>query len=337
MGMTLSQLSTKLKLSDRSIRDWVKERITISEWAAKEISKMSGIPIPKKHTIINWNLHYQNAGRLGAITKLSKYGKVTNDEEYRKEMWKKWWEKEGKYRAVPKGFITTKQIKIPKKSKILAEFIGILLGDGHISKYQVGITLSSDEKQYRGYVAKLVFKLFGITPTIVNHKSRKATTIVVSRKSLVEFCQKFGFVGGNKIKNQVDIPEWIKKNKSFSKECLRGLFDTDGCFFEHAYIANGKKYFYLKIAFTNASLTLIESVADVLKDLGLNIRLSGLRYGNNGIDVRIEDSDSVERYLKIIGTHNRKHLDRIKKINNKIKNKSIKRWLKSQKTDTNIV
>jgi hypothetical protein len=160
---------------------------------------MSGIPIPKKHTIINWNLHYQNAGRLGAITKLSKYGKVTNDEEYRKEMWKKWWEKEGKYRAVPKGFITTKQIKIPKKSKILAEFIGILLGDGHISKYQVGITLSSDEKQYRGYVAKLVFKLFGITPTIVNHKSRKATTIVVSRKSLVEFCQKFGFVGGNNL------------------------------------------------------------------------------------------------------------------------------------------
>ena len=113
---------------------------------------------------------------------------------------------------------------------------------------------------------------------------------------------------GNKVVHQVDIPEWIKNNKAFSRECIRGLFDTDGCFFVHNYVSKGRKYSYLKIAFTSASLPLLSSVAKTLINFGFNVRIT-----KNHKDVRIEDSKYVLKYIREIGSHNQKHLDKIKK------------------------
>ena len=195
-----------------------------------------------------------------------------------------------------------------KKSKLLAEFVGILLGDGSITPYHVNITLSSEEKQYIGYVQKIIKELFDVVPKIRRHKHSKAIDIIVNRRLLVDFCQKFGFKMGNKVKNQVDIPEWIKKNQIFSCECVRGLVDTDGCFFKHSYIVGKKKYSYLKIAFTSASYPLTTSVAKILINFGFSVRIS-----KNQRDVRIDSVQYVQKYIKEIGTHNHKHLQKIKK------------------------
>lgn len=313
LGLQWKEFARILNISPRTLADWKREVIDISEISARQISKLTNIPIPKNHTVIDWRLHFQRIGKIGAKSRFAKYGRVALDEKYRKEKWRQWWEDIGKYKKPAEGFTTLKAIKIPKKSKVLAEFIGILLGDGHISQYQIGVTLSAKEKQYIHYICGVIRKLFGVVPTIVRQKVAKAVTIVVSRKLLVNFCQEVGFEMGNKISHQVDIPEWIKENQAFTRECLRGLVDTDGCFFTHSYVISGKRYSYLKIAFTSASTPLRLSVEKILINLGYSVRMSSIRVNSNGRDVRIDDAKFVAKYIDEIGSHNQKHLDKIRK------------------------
>lgn len=313
LGLTRMEFSKKLKVSMRTLADWTREEITISVAGAQRISKLTHKPIPKDHKIVSWRLHLQNAGKIGGRNRLLKYGSVSLNEKHRKEKWREWWNTYGKFKKSNLVFTSPLKIRIPKKSKELAEFIGILLGDGHIAKYQVTVTLSVEEKQYIEFVKTMFEKLFGVTATVIKQKHTKAVTIVVSRRSLVDFCQEIGFQQGNKVIHQVDIPEWIKRNKEFSISCIRGLVDTDGCFFTHKYISFFKKYSYLKIAFTSASAPLRESVGNILINYGFNVRMSSERKNNRGGDIRIDDMKSVEKYIREIGSHNQKHLDKIKK------------------------
>ena len=308
LNINSREFSSRLGINQRTLTDWTGEKINISLVSAQKISKLAHLPIPKNHSIIDWRVHLQNAGKIGGKNKFLKYGNVGGDEIYRKEKWKQWWKDIGQYKKNPKGFQSLIKIRIPRKSKLLAEFIGILLGDGNISPYHIGITLSSEEKEYIQYVCKVIQKLFNVLPKVFKHKSAKAVTIIVNRKLLVDFCQKVGFRMGNKVTHQVDMPKWIKENKTFAQECIRGLFDTDGCFFNHSYFVRGKKYSYLKIAFTSASWPLVLSVAETLINSGFNVRIS-----KNHKDVRIEDGKYVRKYITEIGSHNQKHLQKIEK------------------------
>ncbi len=312
LNLTDLELSNKLGISRRTIYEWKNERITISQIAAIKISKWSNISIPKNHQIIDWRLHFQKAGKIGGRNRFNIYGNVAMDENYRKEKWRQWWNMIGQHKKVAPGFQSLIKIKIPRKNQLLAEFVGIMLGDGGISKYHTTITLYSKEKQYISFVSKVINKLFNLKPKIYKLKYANAVDIVVNRKKLVDFCQTIGLVIGNKIKQQIDIPLWIKKNKGFSRACIKGLIDTDGCFYNNSYYVNGKKYSYLKIAFTSASLPLVNSVAQTLINIGINARIS-----KDQRDVRIENSKYVFKYIKEIGTHNHKHLEKIKKWKNR--------------------
>ena len=307
LGLKWYEFAQKLKISPRTLADWKREEVTISEVSAIEISKLTNISIPKIHSVIDWRVHFQNAGKIGGKNKFLKYGSVSGNEIYRKTKWKEWWETIGQHKKPAPGFQLIKKIKIPKENALLAEFIGILLGDGNISRYNIGITLSIFEDKYIQYVQTVIKKLFGVSPRLFKHKKSKAVSIIVNRKALVDFCQKVGFQAGNKVRHQVDIPSWIKENEVFSKECVRGLFDTDGCFFTHNYIVNKKIYSYPKIAFTSASLPLVFSVAETLINFGINVRIS-----KNRKDLRIEDKKHVIKYINEIGTHNDKHWQKIK-------------------------
>lgn len=253
----------------------------------------------------------QKVGRVGGRNKFIKYGNISGNEKYRKDQWQKWWNSTGKYKKSPLNFKSLLKIKIPKKDVKLAEFVGIMLGDGGISSYAVTITLSSEEKEYINYISGLIFDLFKVRPKVYKSKIANAVNIVVHRKQFVDFCLSMGLVLGNKVKQEVNIPGWILSNKKYLPACLKGLFDTDGCVFVHEYLASGKRYFYLKIAFTNASKPLVFSVHQSLVQLGISSRVS-----KNLKDVRIEDQAQVSKYISMIGSSNHKHLEKIKKWKN---------------------
>ena len=59
-----------------------------------------------------------------------------------------------------------KKVVLPKYSSELAEFFGIMLGDGHLSDYQVTVTLGTKEMAYAEYIVTLMAALFGPRPKI---------------------------------------------------------------------------------------------------------------------------------------------------------------------------
>jgi intein/homing endonuclease len=196
-----------------------------------------------------------------------------------------------------------KQFTRPKRSQKLAEFIGIILGDGGISKYQMTITLNrKDDADYVKFVVDLIEKLFNIKCSLTTRESVEVITI--SRIGIIAFCEKMGLQKGNKIKNQVDIPRWIKENKAYSIACLRGLIDTDGCVVKHQYQVKGKRYLYKKLAFSSRSKPLINSVRRVLNDLDLKSRID-----SRG-DIRLDSVGSTKKYFEVVGSHNAKHIRR---------------------------
>lgn len=200
-----------------------------------------------------------------------------------------------------------KQVILPKHSKELAEFFGIMIGDGGINNpWQANITLNSiKDAQYVNYIFNLCNKLFYITPAVHKRKTRNATVVSLASTSIVDFLVKNGLVRGNKLKTGLMIPKWIFKKPAYKKACVRGLVDTDGCMFIHTHKVLGKIYKNIGLCFTSYSQELIFQVADILAEFGIMPHIS-----KRGWDVSLYREDDIVKYLKVIGTSN----NRIKSV-----------------------
>ncbi len=194
----------------------------------------------------------------------------------------------------------------PALSEQLAEFCGIMLGDGGISKYQIHVTLHRNEaSEYGKYVSGLIEDLFKVRPAVYFRKESEGIDITLSRIAVVEFLtQQCGLVQGSKTAQAAGIPSWILANQRYRLACMRGLFDTDGSVFNHIYISKGKTYRYKKLGFTNVSNPILYSAHEILSSEGINNRF-GSRH-----DLRIESSISVRKYFERFGSNNPKHLMR---------------------------
>lgn len=300
---SISKMAKVCGFSERTIRDWHREKFLMDFGALRKICTMAKIPLPANIKLKDKYWYGLKGASMGGKAMWKKYGRIGNDGR-RKKKWREWWKREGKYKQ-NKIFTAPKPIKKPKFSKELAEFVGIVLGDGGISKYQVYVTLHMrDDKNYSKFVNKLIKKLFEVPIRKFLRKEDLTIRLVISRVGLVRFCvQKLGLKMGNKIKQQVDIPSWIKNNKKFSVACLRGLFDTDGCVFYHRYKVNRKQYVYKKISFTSHSKPLLCSVLKILKNLNIGARIT-----KSGQDVRIDAQRDVKEYVEVVDFHNQKNL-----------------------------
>ncbi len=306
LQLTWDSFAKKLGISTRTLTSWGNEKLHMSETAAKTIMQLTDMPIPRPYSIIEWNNHLKNISKKGGRNSFLKHGNIGGDVVHRKNKWREWWDKTGQYKNPGKGYQSLIEINKPEKSKLLAEFTGIMLGDGGVTSYSTSVTLSNTEKSYILYVCNVISNLFGLLPKVYKHSSAEAVRIIVNRKELVDFCQSIGLVKGDKIQHQIDIPDWIKENKVYARECIRGLVDTDGCFYTNSYLSHGKKYSYFKIAFVSASVPLIMSFTQTLTKMGIKARIS-----KNFRDVRIEEEIYVRKYIDEIGSHNQKHIDKI--------------------------
>lgn len=304
---TWNALAEVSGISKRNLFDWRNERFSMSLFAVKQICKRRKIELPMNIIVKEayWFLKRGAVGGGKAIVK--KYGIVGGDQEHRKKKWREWWEREGKFKS--SEITRALSFKKPKFSKDLAEFVGIMLGDGGINKYQFTITLNTlTDKKYSKFVQNLSKNLFEVPVGVCLNKKFLAERIIVSRVALMSFLvDTVGLEKGNKVKQQVDIPSWIKDDKGYYVACLRGLIDTDGCIILHKYFSKGKEYCYKKIGFTSRSHPLLRSVSEILMILGIKHRTM-----KNGWDIRIEARKDVEKYFQVVGTHNSKHLERYK-------------------------
>ncbi len=305
--ISIEQAAKLCGLSERTIRDWRREKFLMQKGAMELLCKETNILLPEKFE--EKSDYWYADPQKGAAASIEKYGRVGGPQDYQKKKWHEWWNNKGKFQN--NGcIIKPLPIKNPGFSKNLAEFTGIILGDGGITKGQVIFyTNMITDKEHGYFTSRLMQKLFGVKPSV--HFLEKSTLmrVSVSRIKLVMFCnEKLGLKSGNKVKMQVDIPDWIKGNAEYEKACVRGLMDTDGCLFNECHNIKGKKYCYPRLSFVTASVPLRNSVVGILQKLHLNPKIRGA----NQRHVQIEEKEKIAEYFKIIGTSNPKHLKRYK-------------------------
>lgn len=305
-GLDWQKLGKALNRNPKTIRDWANEKYRMPYTVAETLAKSGGLKLSKSVIREPWSKHARQAGIRGGNAVVQKNGgRVILDEKHRKAKWNQWWEATGQYRPHP-IINNPSPYKKPEKSEQLAEFIGIVLGDGGISHRQITITLHrEDDREYSHFIRQLITGLFELKAGTYINKHAQADNIVISRTRLVnELTDKFGLKVGNKVKQQVDVPSWIKVNPNYLVACTRGLIDTDGCVFTHRYKVKGRWYSYKKLGFTNRSKPLLNAVHTCLTGIGLKPHFSG------NYDIRLESKRDIQQYMQIIGSHNPKHLNR---------------------------
>ena len=298
------QIASLLGICTRTWRDWKRGKFQVGSGHLEILCKKASIPIPENIILLDKYWYVHKGAKLGGQAIMKKCGRVGGDSELRLQKWHKWWSK-NKHNAdnLRPGLSHPKHVSLPTPSELLAEFFGIMIGDGGMSRNQIMITLhSEDDLEYSKFVSGMILELFGVSPGVTFRKNAKALTLFVSRVNLVRYLATLGLKIGDKLKQNLDIPNWITDTDQYAIKCIRGLFDTDGCTFTHSYIVNGKRYAYKKVSFTSASENLISSVYQILRNFGFNPRVNKFR------EVRLESQADVKRYFELVNSSNPKHL-----------------------------
>lgn len=188
-------------------------------------------------------------------------------------------------------------------SEKLAEFVGIMLGDGNLycndkkGQYVIRITgdLNKDKEYYETFVIPLFYELFQKEIRMGTYPDRRL--LYCYSKSVFDNLVKFGLVPGNKLINNVRIPDWIFTNKRYIRACLRGLFDTDGSVFPKS---TNKTFFQIEIS--SAIPNLRDSISESFEVL--NIKPSKWSKGSNTPNCGIYKKEEIFKYCKSIGFSN---------------------------------
>lgn len=289
-------LSKIVGLSPRTIRDWRRERFCISKFAVDVFCRQFKInhPYNIQELTNNWQKERLMASTRGGYASFRLYGNPATPEGCKK----------GGSKTLrilrEKGIIAPcKNFVLPShKTSELTEFVGIMLGDGSLSKYQAFITLNTQaDKSYIKYVTKLGSKLFKDKPTVTNKNDCNATDVRFSGIKLVEYLVKLGLKIGDKVKNQVGVPDWILNSRLYSISCLRGLMDTDGCIAKSTHKWKSKSYVYYNPCFANRSRPLLKFVENTLIDIGLHPSVAGER-------IWLYNKMDVQKYFELVGSSN---------------------------------
>jgi len=304
LGFDWPQLSRKIKVHPRCLSDWRREKYTIPESVFKRITKLTGeeIRVPA-HKILPDFWSIEKAARKGGRVVAEKYGGPGTPEgrvkggrisqEHRRR-------NPEKYRQA--GCNIKKVFPKPPYSEKLAELVGILLGDGAISNYQVRVSLDRNvDRQYATFVRNLMHDVLGERPSFMERSEDNIIALTISGAGLVEVLEQMGLRRGNKVVHQVDFPKWVRSRRSYKIACVRGLFDTDGGLYSHHKAQKN----YLGWCFASSSKPLLQSVMDILLSLGFNVKKAGEN------KIYMYSLEHISRYMKIVNSHNPKNVDKL--------------------------
>lgn len=180
----------------------------------------------------------------------------------------------------------------------LAELVGVMLGDGHISHFQSVVTLGTKEASYAVYVQKLFEKVFGAKAKISLRKGGYRDVYLGSTE-VTKWFRENGLVS-HKVKGQVAPPKWVFDTSEFMRGFVRGVFDTDGSIY--------RLRFGLQISFTNHSIPLLRALQSALMQL---------QYKTSAISARklyITRKSEIRKFLEEIRPQNQKHVRRLREF-----------------------
>ena len=180
--------------------------------------------------------------------------------------------------------------------ELLTYIIGVTLGDGNLSNPNnraVRLRITCDIK-YPFLISKIKKSLEKLLPSNkVSIVTRPENYIDLSCYSN-KLPKLLGWQPnkGSKFKQAVHIPSWIKKNKNYTINCLRGLLETDGC----VYNDRG----YKMVVFATIIPKLAHDIYNSIVYLNFTPNIYKLNRKNKHIMYRIRLSKNVSEFLDLI-------------------------------------
>jgi len=152
----------------------------------------------------------------------------------------------------------------------LAQFIGIVLGDGHIDdhNWQIFVTFHGTlEKDYAIGVKSLMRQLFHKEPHQRNMRHSNAIQLRIDSKRAVQFLMSLGIPAGRRTGNPSNkIPSFVLDKEELLKARVRGLFDSEAGF-------SHRHHHAVRISIYNKCPVLLPSIRDALVKLGYHVQL----------------------------------------------------------------
>ena len=178
---------------------------------------------------------------------------------------------------------------------LLAYVVGLALGDGNLSNPNGRATrlrITCDLK-YPKLIQKIQNALAILMP------KNKVSIVKRSQNYLDISCYSnkweslLGWYAnkGSKLIQNVSIPNWVKTNREYKINCLKGLMETDGSIYLDR--------IYRTVMFTNASCNLARDVLEIIISLGFKPRFYTASNGNNSI-YRIRIAKNVAEFLDLV-------------------------------------
>lgn len=307
----LKNLASYLNFSVKTLNDWQNDKYSMPIGIFESLKADSNLNDKELTPQLLPNFwHIQNAAKKGALARMRLHGAIGTPEGRRRG---------GlaslvTHYKIKSGFKILKKITKPKFSKSLAEFMGILFGDGHLSNYQVIVTTNSQtDYKHALFVQLLMKKLFHTSTTIKKRKNENTITIISSSKALVNFLNQQNMPIGNKIKHGLSVPKWIKNNTTYQRAFIRGLFDTDGCIYLDKHKIGKRIYKHLGWTITSYADTLIKDIIIILQNNGFSPTHRSIQKS-----VYLRRQNEILRYFSKIGTSNPKHLERFQQFSGRV-------------------
>jgi LAGLIDADG-like domain len=302
INVGVKQIAGLLEISERSVRDWRRGKYTMPSGDLSTLAFLAQISIDDmtiEYVDDTW--HSVAAGKIGGRSYIDTYGTPGTAESRKK----------GGTTTYLKSLSKNESIYVRKKiiradeSVELAEFIGIMIGDGNVNNYQASISLNREsDKEYADYVTDLASGLFGVGVTRQDRVASGCYVLVMSSVELTDYLVSMGLPRGDKIAGGLTIPQWILDDERYLVACIRGIFDTDGSVYQETHHYNQKQYSYCRVALVSHSPPLRDIVNASLSRLGIASKI------RNNRSVCIERFTDVTQYFKIVGSSNQKHLNR---------------------------
>lgn len=183
--------------------------------------------------------------------------------------------------------------RVNPDKKLQAYIIGVALGDGNLSNpngraLRLRITCDNKYPKLKDEIKSSLQLLFPDNKVSETLRADSCTDVYCYSNNLKEI---LGWNSGSKLSQNVRIPGWITKDSLCAKECLRGLFQTDGSM----YLDRG----YNMVNFTSQIPTLAQSVSELLIDLGYRPNIQKRHVGNQ-TKYTIRISKNTERFIEEI-------------------------------------
>lgn len=185
---------------------------------------------------------------------------------------------------------------INQNKSLQSYVIGLALGDGNLSnsKGRAPRLRITCDKKYPLLIKRIVGSLSELLPqNKVSLVDRHASYLDVSvysnhLKEIIPW--KLG--GGSKFVQGASVPEWIKENNLYAKQCVRGLIETDGSvYFDRK---------YKMVIFT----TIIRKLADDLLEMMFSLGFSPHFYeiiGKKNKEYHVRLSKNVQEFIDLVG------------------------------------